>query len=57
MKGILYAGIIIILTGCGLEVSRGQTADPMAEGWYSQQKTDLQYLQDLNECQTRCLTA
>jgi hypothetical protein len=57
MKCMVYAGIILLLTGCGLILQRGRTVEPLPEGWYSQQKTDLQLSQDLSECRTLCRTA
>jgi hypothetical protein len=57
MKEIICTGIILLLAGCGLAISRGQTADSIAEGWYSPQKTDLQLSQDRDQCRSQCLTA
>jgi hypothetical protein len=57
MKEIICTGIILLLTGCGLAISGGQTADSIAEGWYSPQKTDLQLSQDRDQCGARCVTA
>lgn len=57
MKGIVCAGIILILAGCGVSATMDRTADPTLEGWYNQEKTEQERLQDLHECQTGCLTA
>ncbi len=55
MKAIVYAGIILMLAGCGVTATVDQSADSIPEGWYSQEKTDAQRSQDLSECQLRCL--
>ena len=57
MKEIIGIGIILMLAGCGPAISGGQTADSIAEGWYSPHKTDMQLSQDRDQCTTRCLTA
>jgi hypothetical protein len=58
MKKIISIGMVLILAGCGLAVSGGQTtADPVVEGWYNPNKTGQQLSQDLDECRAKCLTA
>jgi hypothetical protein len=57
MKRIIGIGMVLVLAGCGLAVSGGQTAEPEIEGWYGPGKTQQQLSQDLDECRTKCLTA
>ena len=58
MKEIIFTVIILLFAGCGLAISGGQTAaDPIVEGWYSPQKTDLQLMQDKDQCGVRCSKA
>jgi hypothetical protein len=57
MKEIIGIGIILMLAGCGHAISWGQTADSIAEGWYSPDKTEMQLSQDRDHCHTLCLTA
>ena len=57
MKEIIGIGIMLMLTGCGPAISGGQTADSIAEGWYSPNKTDVQLSEDRDQCTTLCLTA
>ena len=57
MKEIIGIGIMLMLAGCGPAISGGQTADSIAEGWYSPYKTDVQLSEDRDQCQILCLTA
>ena len=57
MKEIICTGIILLLAGCGLATSGGHTADSIAAGWYSPQKTDLQLSQDRDQCGAQCVNA
>jgi hypothetical protein len=57
MKYIAYAGIMLMLAGCGPALYQGRPADPIPGGWYSQEKTGPQRSQDLSECRTLCRTA
>ena len=57
MKEIIWVGILLILAGCGPAITPDITADPLPEGWYSQNKTDMQLSKDKGECHTLCQTA
>ena len=57
MKEIISIAIILILSGCSPILSGGQVADSIAEGWYSQHKTDIQLSLDWDYCHNLCSTA
>jgi len=54
MKWITGIGMLLILAGCGLSVSGGQNAEPVAEGWYGPGKTSEQRSQDMDQCHINC---
>ena len=57
MKELICLGIILVVAGCGIAISGDQTADSIVEGWYSPNNTDIQLTQDMDQCNTLCLSA
>jgi hypothetical protein len=59
MKRIIGLGMALIFAGCGGTAATGvqKAAAPVAEGWFSPDKTSQQLAQDLDQCKMKCLTA